>query len=61
MVLRDIHLPMPRKPNPKWEDPDQSRRFIDAAKAAEASEDPKDFDRALKKIAPYKAKPTPSR
>lgn len=41
---------MPRKPNPKWDDPEQSKRFIDAAKKAEASEDAKDFERALKTV-----------
>lgn len=42
---------MPRKPAPKWDDPAQSQRFLDEAKAAEASDDPKDFERALKRIA----------
>lgn len=45
---------MPRKPKPKWDDPEESKRFLEAAKAAEASDDPKVFDRALKKIAPKK-------
>lgn len=45
---------MPRKPPAKWDDPEESKRFLDAAKTAEASDDPKDFDRALKKIAPKK-------
>ena len=52
---------MPRKPNPKWDDPDQSKRFLETAKTVEASADPKDFDRALKAIAPHKSKPKPSR
>jgi len=45
---------MPRKPNPKWDDPDESRRFLDTAKAVEASDDPRDFERALRTVAPYK-------
>lgn len=43
---------MPRKPTPKWDDLAQSQRFLDEAKAAEASDDPKDFERAVKAIAP---------
>jgi hypothetical protein len=45
---------MPRKPQPKWDDPAQSKRFLDEAKAAEASDDPKDLERALKVVAPNK-------
>jgi hypothetical protein len=46
---------MPRKSAEKqWDDPEQSKRFLDSAKAAEASENPDDFDRALKKIARQK-------
>lgn len=41
---------MPRKRPPKWDDPEESERFLEAAKAAEASEDPKDFTEALKKL-----------
>jgi hypothetical protein len=49
---------MPRKPAPKWDDPAQSQRFLDEAKAAEASDDPKDFERALKAVAPSRVKPS---
>ena len=41
---------MPRKPAPKPDDPEESQRFIDTAREVEASEDPKDFDRAFKKV-----------
>lgn len=41
---------MTRKPKPKWDDPEESERFLKAAKAAEASEDRKDFDKALKRV-----------
>lgn len=51
---------MPRKPNPKWDDPIESERFLDAAKIAEADDDPNAFDRALKKIATSKAPTEPS-
>jgi hypothetical protein len=52
---------MTRKPNPKWDDPEESQRFLEAAKAAEASDDPKALDRVLKKIAPRKPSSTPTR
>lgn len=42
---------MPRKPAPKWDDPEESKRFLETAKAVEASDDPKDFDKALKVVA----------
>jgi hypothetical protein len=43
---------MPRKSDakPKQDDPKQSARFVETAKAIEASEDPKDFDKAFKKV-----------
>ena len=49
---------MPRKPAPKWDDPEESKRFMDTAKAVEASDDAADFNRALKAVAesPLKAK-----
>jgi hypothetical protein len=52
---------MPRKPNPPRDDPEQSKRFLELAKAVEASNDPKDFERVLKAIAPHKAKEQRSR
>ena len=44
---------MPRKPQQKRpeKDPEQYARFVEAAREAEASEDPKDLERAIKKIA----------
>jgi hypothetical protein len=38
----------------KQDDPAQSKRFIDAARQAEADESEKSADRAFKKIAPQK-------
>lgn len=53
---------MPRKSKPEsqkdWDDPEQSKRFIEAAETAETSDDPDIFDRALKKIAPKRSKPS---
>jgi hypothetical protein len=45
---------MPRKPQPKWDDPEESQRFLDEAKAAEASDDPKEFEAVLRAVAPKK-------
>ena len=42
---------MGRKPNPKPDDAEQSKRFIDTAKEVEA-DDEDALDRAFKKIAP---------
>lgn len=36
---------------------EQSARFIEAAKKAEADERPKEFDKVLKKIAPKRSVP----
>lgn len=47
---------MPRKPPPKWDDPEESARFLEEAKAAEASDDPRDLDRALKAVASQKGR-----
>ena len=41
---------MKRTQKPKWDDPAESERFLEAAKAAEASGDLGDFQRALKRI-----------
>lgn len=41
---------MARKPERKPDDPEQSKRFIDAAKEAEADETKDGADRAFKKV-----------
>jgi hypothetical protein len=46
---------MGRKPEPKPDDPEQSKRFIDAAREAEADETEAGADRAFKTIV---SKPT---
>jgi hypothetical protein len=41
-----------RSQKPKLDsDPEEYKRFLETAKAAEASNDPKEFDRAFDKIA----------
>lgn len=44
---------MPRKPAPKPDDPEESKRFIEDAEKIGA-DDPEALDRALKKIAEKK-------
>lgn len=41
---------MPRKSKPKADDPEEYKRFLEAAKAVEASDDTKDFDRAFGRV-----------
>jgi hypothetical protein len=47
---------MPRKSadKPKLTDAERHKRFVEMAKEVGASDDPKDFERAFKKIAPRK-------
>lgn len=56
-AIRLYSLPMERK-KPKPDDPAQSKRFIDAAKEAEADETKAGADRAFKKIVPKSKKET---
>lgn len=49
---------MPRKREPKWDDPQESDRFLETAKTVEASDDPKDFDKALKKVTLKRSSPS---
>lgn len=41
---------MPRKPKLQPDDPDEYKRFIETANAVEASDDPKDLERAFKAV-----------
>lgn len=41
---------MARKPIPKPDDPEQSKRFVDMAKEVGAGEDAESLDRAIKKF-----------
>jgi len=44
--------------NPKLTDEERHKRFLEEARRAEASDDPEDFEKALKKVASHKeAKP----
>ena len=45
---------MPRKTTPPRDDPEQSKRFIEIAREAEADSSKEEFDRALKKVAKEK-------
>jgi hypothetical protein len=47
---------MGRKPKPKPDDPEQSKRFIEAAREAEADESDEGADRAFRKIAKKRQK-----
>ena len=46
---------MPRKPNPKPTDPEQSKKFIETAKKLEVDEAGVNFDRALYVIKPVQS------
>jgi len=48
---------MGRKPNPKPDDPEQSKRFIGTAKEVEA-DDAEALDNAFKKIVPEPKRPS---
>ena len=52
---------MPKKPERKPDDPAQSKRFIDAAREAEADETTEGAERAFKKVVPSKPKAVRSR
>jgi hypothetical protein len=49
---------MPRKPAPLPDDPEQSKRFIEAARAAGTDEDPEAFERAFERVVVRSRKPT---
>ncbi len=44
---------MPRKsaPKPKLTDTERHKRFVEMARKVEASDDPRDFEKAFKKVA----------
>jgi hypothetical protein len=48
-----------REKKPKLTDAERHKRFLDTAREVEASDDPKDFDKAFDKVvSPRKDKPT---
>jgi hypothetical protein len=52
---------MPRKPAPKPDDAEQSKRFIETAEEVGADTDDEALERAFKKIVPLKRTPTKPR
>jgi hypothetical protein len=55
---------VPRKPKPPPDDPEQSKRFIEAAREIGTDERPEEFERVFKKVALSKrahSKPPPRR
>jgi hypothetical protein len=52
---------MANKPKPKPDDPAQYKRFLDAAKKAEANETEEEADRAFKKVITKSPKAGPER
>jgi hypothetical protein len=52
---------MTRKAEPKPDDPDQAKRFIDTAREREADETEEGADKAFKKVASSKPKAAPVR
>jgi hypothetical protein len=51
---------MPRKPNPKPDDPAQMKRFIDMARKVEAGETAESFERSFKRVVRPPAQKKPS-
>ena len=49
---------MSKKPTPKPDDPEQYKRFVEAAKEVEADEDPAALENALAKIATVRSPKT---
>lgn len=45
-----------RTTKPKLTDAERHKRFVEMARQVGASDDPKDFERAFKKVAPSKSK-----
>jgi hypothetical protein len=52
---------MPRKPKPPPDDPEQSKRFIKAAREIETDESPEAFERVFEKIVRPKHPRSPKR
>lgn len=52
---------MTRKPAPKPDDPAQYKRFLEAAKEAEAEKTKKSADRAFRKVVGDRSKPSKGR
>jgi hypothetical protein len=48
----------PARKLPKLTDTERHKRFVEMAHEVEASENPKDFDEAFKKVVPRKLEPS---
>jgi len=51
--------PRPKKP-PGHADPDEYARFLEVARKVEASDDPKEFDKAFEKVTVKAPRPGPT-
>jgi hypothetical protein len=51
---------MARKPEPKQDDPEQYKRFLEAARKAEADETEEGADRAFRKTVMRPSRPNPA-
>jgi hypothetical protein len=62
MSKRRQHSLEPRKPEkkPRLTDAERHKRFVDMAREVEASDNPKDFDKAFDKVVTPKEKPKDS-
>jgi hypothetical protein len=60
MSRQDSKVKMRRLSKPKLTDAERYQRFLEAAKEVGASDDPKDFDEAFKKIAHHQEWRQPS-
>ena len=49
-MLRYVTCHLRPPPNPKLTDAERHKRFVEMAREVEASESPKDFDAAFKKV-----------
>jgi hypothetical protein len=50
VVVPKKSLTLSRKPASKPDDPEEFKRFIETAPEVEASDDPKEFDDAIKRV-----------
>lgn len=54
-----MRKPEKRQSTPKLTDAQRHARFVETAREVGASEDPKDFDKAFKSVAPLATRPSP--
>ena len=56
-MLTCYHVPMPRKPTPLPDDPEESKRFIDMAREVGAEQPSPNFERVFRKVAEQSKEP----